>query len=533
MDCTGTTGIRINVDTSEMKRKIAEKKENFRNSLSWSSSTNTYSRPRSFEAGLKLGVRPKTDDEIYEAIRENERIEAVRKQQKEELFRLNEKTMEWVPPETDTSNREDSSEHQNNETTQTAHDIDCMQSFCLYLKLQLSQFSHFSVRTVSPDFDTEENEANRHVVVEDEEQPQESASPQTTPPPVRSHSRESSQSRHKKRRDSGLTFGFGSKRSKKKSGGSISPVASDNEGEKQDYLEIEEKIEQSESSKVDSDTTSSLNFIEDFWETTKEAYEVQKSGAETLIDTTRKEVNEGTSTFVDKTMEMKDKTLEKTKDAANDVYDKTVEIGDATLQKTKDGATFVVDKTKAGATVVVDKTKKGASVAVDKTMESAAVVVDKTVEGATVVVDKTVEGAAVVVDKTAESANVVVDKTIELANKSVEVVDDATKDIPVHPVGKRKETPEESEDVEAEVNDHEVVSSDAKDQKESLQHQSETVDENDVMENNRIEPTNKKSSKKKRRKSSVIAFGFGNKNKKKGPTKSSEKPLSESSPTSS
>ena len=93
VDCTGTTGVRINVNTSEMKRKMAEKRENFKKSLPFSSiSSESDQKPRSFEAGLKLSVRPKTEEELQNKIREDERMEAVRIQQKDEIFRLNEKT---------------------------------------------------------------------------------------------------------------------------------------------------------------------------------------------------------------------------------------------------------------------------------------------------------------------------------------------------------------------------------------------------------------------------------------------------------
>ena len=507
MDCTGTTGIKINVDTREMKRKITEQRENFRKSLSWtpSSSEGDSRGARSFEAGIKLGVRPKTEEEIFDKLREEERTEAVRKQQKKELFRLNEKTMEWVPPESAAQTEDNSYENQHN---QTLHDADCLQSFCLYLKLQLSQFSHFSVRTVSPDFDDaqKDDEAERHPVAEEAEmEPLETNQPdQESPPPVRS--KESRNLKQNKRRDSGIYFGFGTKRPRKKSVDSQSPLEEIVEDEKVYEVSDEqlvEQIEEQSDTKLESETeSSSVNFIEDFWETTKEAYGVQKSGAEVVIDKTRKGVSEGASTAVDKTLEIKDRTLERTKEAANDVYETSAEIKDVTIERTKKGATAVVDKTVEGTNLVVDKT-----------LESANVIVDTTIKGTEVVVDKTVEGATAAFDK-----------TVEIANKTVFVVDDATKDVNVHPFGKRQSP--KSDENDASKNDLEgdiVVANDENDVR-NLEEEKINEDERSLQgqaETKQLqEEIPVKSEKKKRRKSSVISFGFSNKNKRRDSTKS-------------
>ena len=506
MDCTGTTGIKINVDTREMKRKITEKRENFRKSLSWtpSSSEGKIRGARSFEAGIKLGVRPKTEEEIFDKLREEERAEAVREQQKKELFRLNEKTMEWVPPENATQTETNTDENQHN---QTLHDADCLQSFCLYLKLQLSQFSHFSVRTVSPDFDDAEkdDEEERHSVAEETEiNPPEAKQPEPeSPPPIRN--KDSRNYKQNKRRDSGIYFGFGTKRARKKSADSLSPVEDIVEDEKVYEVSDEQLVEQIEEhsdTKLESETeSSSVNFIEDFWETTKEAYGVQKSGAEVVIDKTRKGVSEGTSTVVDKTLEIKDRTLEKTKEAANDVYETSVEIKDATIERTKKGATVVVDKTVEGTNIVVDKT----------------------LEGANVVVDTTIKGTEVVVDKTVEGATAAVDKTVEIANKTVFAADDATKDVNVHPFG-RRQSPERYENnaPKNELGENIVVADDQNDLQIS---EEEKINEVESMSlqgqpEPKTEKESVKSEKKKRRKSSVISFGFSNKNKRRDSTKS-------------
>lgn len=58
-------------------------------------------RQRSFEAGIKLTVRAKTEEEVWMGEKKEERVEAVKRQQKQEIFRLKEKTMEWVPTETE------------------------------------------------------------------------------------------------------------------------------------------------------------------------------------------------------------------------------------------------------------------------------------------------------------------------------------------------------------------------------------------------------------------------------------------------
>lgn len=377
--------------------------------------------PRSFEAGIKLHLRRKSERDVMEEelrreeaelerLKEEERVRAVREQQKIEMFRLDEKTQQWVPPESD--------QDQNNST--------CMESLCLHLRLHLAQFSHFSVRTVSPDFEEEDRKSDKD---KDEKlSPAEPEQIEITPTiQVSSPTPESSppSKRKMKRKDSKIQFGFSKPKRRDKSASMKSMTSIvENQGIIHEEAEEEEPepeyIEMKEMTDTEEDQDKEdPNFLEEFWDTTKEAYGVHKAGAETLISSTNK-----------------------------------------------------------------------------------------------------------VPEKVGEGLSSAVDTTVELAGRTTGVVQDATKDVPVHPFGKpkRKESQEsEPSQVQKTDNESEKMGKNTSTNSSSSKSKSEPkapsvqITEEPKQSSDNISVT---PSKKKKRKSSVITFGFGNnKNKRKSSTK--------------
>jgi hypothetical protein len=239
--------------------------------------------------------------------------------------------MEWAnPPEKD--------QDKNNP------DASCLQSFCLYMKLQLGQFSHFSVRTVSPDFENEHYEDPDRTSVHsvssleaDEEMKTPPMSPEALEKESSKVDKKKSSSPEKKRRkkkkkkknNKGASFGLGFD-NKDTSSSSSSSSSSADEAEFQEILadknespndEIDKPLENGESvlenGDADRDDVSSKpdspnmfqGYLEDLINTTKEAYGVQKAGAETVIDKTLEETKPIFDNVADTTVEMKDKAM--------------------------------------------------------------------------------------------------------------------------------------------------------------------------------------------------------------------------------
>eukprot|EP00116_Pleurobrachia_bachei_P000507 sb/3460769/ len=332
------TGVKFAVDTTELNRNVTAKKRDV---------FGDKNNPKSFQAGLSVKFREKTDQDVVEenirraleeeeARRREERDRAVREQQYKEVLRLKDKTNEWVPPESEAGYNGDEDGGQETDdgsrprVNQNANG-NCLDSLCLYVKLQLLQFSHFSVRTVSPDLEKHEaarkkeeeerlvREAEEARIREEEEEAfrreqlrREAEMQENSRPPVRrkKSKRRSKNSKKRKNSGSGITFGFSNKK-KSTASSSSSSSSSSKAPSLAPSLPSERAPSEKPPSTISSATTStSQNIIEEFWTTTKDAYGVQKAGAEALIDKTKDFTKPVTDKFDKGAEEAKDKTVE-------------------------------------------------------------------------------------------------------------------------------------------------------------------------------------------------------------------------------